>query len=460
MNLYRIPKGYLFIFQLFKVVADILFDANHAEGLEFGLAEDLQALVVIHFDLDSARQEAALDNDTSALGGIDNGVDFGEGCIFALIGIVLEAQAAHQSAAGTADFRRRKRKVLLLCHFNRNLCEVGQEGITAERSAAGAETAEKLCLVADADLAELDSGSEYTCQILDKLAEVNSSVGGEIEAELGVVVGIFHIDKLHIKSVLFDLFLPNGLCILLELAVFGVALVVLLGRLANNRLQGENDLGLADLFISKRDFAIFNTANRFDNCVLALLEFDIKRRKIINLASGAEFDSDNLDILDFFLFLYDVLRLIIEHIFSFGLGLGNKSASEIGLLSLLLGSDFFLLGLRHSLGILVLYLLFPLFILRLLEVLTVSSAMAVVALMVVIRLVAVTAVFALICITFVIFHCFLYSYLVAAFRRSIDSFDAVTVTFELFSSDAMQDIATSPIRASARFDAFSRSDIS
>ena len=103
---------------MLKIVADVFLDLYHTERLELRFAEDLYRLIVVHLDLDPAGEEAAFDNDASALRGVDDGVDLGEGRVFALVGVVLEPETAHKSAAGAAYLRRRKRKVLLLCHLD------------------------------------------------------------------------------------------------------------------------------------------------------------------------------------------------------------------------------------------------------------------------------------------------------------------------------------------------------
>ena len=51
--------------------------------------------------------------------------------------------------------------------------------MAAKRSAADANSAEDLCLIADTDLAKLDSRLKDSRQILYQLTEINSSVGGK-----------------------------------------------------------------------------------------------------------------------------------------------------------------------------------------------------------------------------------------------------------------------------------------
>ena len=98
----RLIAKQLLVLQLFQILADLFLDLYHAEGLQLGFAEDFYALVVVHFNLDFAGKEAAFDNNTPALGSIHDGIYLGEGGIFTFIGILLEAQTAHQPSAGTA----------------------------------------------------------------------------------------------------------------------------------------------------------------------------------------------------------------------------------------------------------------------------------------------------------------------------------------------------------------------
>ena len=81
--------------------------------------------------------------------------------------------------------------------------------MTAKRSAADADSAQNLRLVAHADLAQLDSGLKHACKVFYQLAEIHPSVRRKIEQNLIVVKGIFRIDQLHFQTVLADLFLTD-----------------------------------------------------------------------------------------------------------------------------------------------------------------------------------------------------------------------------------------------------------
>ena len=53
--------------------------------------------------------------------------------------------------------------------------------MAAQRSSTDTDTAADLGLIPDTDLAQLDTGLEHTCQILDQFTEVDTSVCCKIE---------------------------------------------------------------------------------------------------------------------------------------------------------------------------------------------------------------------------------------------------------------------------------------
>ena len=95
------------------------------------------------------------------------------------VSVFLIFQAAHQSAADTGDLGGIQGQILLLRHLDGYRHEIRQIAVTAQRSSTDTDTAADLGLIAD--LAQLDTGLEHTCQILDQFTEVDTSVCCKIE---------------------------------------------------------------------------------------------------------------------------------------------------------------------------------------------------------------------------------------------------------------------------------------
>ena len=145
-------------------------------------------------------------------------------------------QTAHQSSAHAGNFARIQGKVLLLRHLDGNRNKLGQMAVTAKHSAADADSAQNLRLVAHADLAQLDSRFKNACKVFYQLAEIHTSVRRKIEQNLIVVKGIFRIDQLHFQTVLADFFLTDLKRFFFFCLISGFLLVVALCRHAQHRL--------------------------------------------------------------------------------------------------------------------------------------------------------------------------------------------------------------------------------
>ena len=79
-----------------------------------------------------------------------------------LIGVLLVFEAAHEAAAGAGDLGWVQAEVLRLGHLDGHGDKIVQKLRAAEGPAADAETAEHLCLVAHADLPQLDARAKHT----------------------------------------------------------------------------------------------------------------------------------------------------------------------------------------------------------------------------------------------------------------------------------------------------------
>src|SRR6185436_20275871 len=95
-------------------------------------------------------------------------------------------------------------QILLLRHLDRDRLERGEEGRAAQRTAAGAVSAERLRFVADAYLAHLDPCSEFRRQFAHEFAEVDTRISREIEQEARPVERLLDARELHRHPALAD----------------------------------------------------------------------------------------------------------------------------------------------------------------------------------------------------------------------------------------------------------------
>src|SRR5690606_1417754 len=116
--------------------------------------------------------------------------------------LVLVHQAAHQTAATSADLRRVERQPLVLRELERYRLQLGEPRRAAQLSAAAAHAAEQRGLVPHADLLQLDPGAERTREVPHELTEVDALLGREIDDELVAVELPFGFRHLHAELVL------------------------------------------------------------------------------------------------------------------------------------------------------------------------------------------------------------------------------------------------------------------
>ena len=209
-----------------------------------------------------------------------------------VVNVLLVLQAAHQPAAGAADFNGVKRKPLFLCHFNGYRLKIAQKLRAAKRFAANAQSAEHLRFVADADLPQLDTGTENGSQILDQRAEIDAPVRSKVKQNFVVVKRVFHVDELHFHLMLGNLFFADRKRFLFAAGVVLHPGQVGSGCLACDRLERENDLVLRNVAIAHGDKAAFHTACGLHNSVIALFQPDPGRVEIIYLSCVLKPDAD------------------------------------------------------------------------------------------------------------------------------------------------------------------------
>ena len=154
--------------------------------------------IVIQLDLDGLAQEIDLHGGAVTVLRLDESALLRNLLQQFLVRLLLIAQAAHQAAAAAGYLGGVERKRLHLRHFRGHRLEIFQELAAAVRPAADAYAADHLCLVPDADLAQLDSVAEDARKILYQFAEVDPPVGGEEEHRLVPLEIALHIHQLHV----------------------------------------------------------------------------------------------------------------------------------------------------------------------------------------------------------------------------------------------------------------------
>ena len=224
---------------------------------------------------------------------------------------MLIAETAHQSAAGAGDLRGIEGQILLLCHLDGDLHEVGEECRAAERSPAHAQSAEHLRFVTDADLPQLYPCAENGGEILHQFPEIDPDLRGKIEEELAVVEGVFRLDELHVQSMVAYLLLTDGERLRFELLVCLVPFPVRVCGDPYNGAQRRDDFGMGDHLIAGRDKAVFGSPCGFHDHAVAFLHHGIARREIIDLSRVLEADTDDLH---FFRHILHCVRRVIFYI--------------------------------------------------------------------------------------------------------------------------------------------------
>src|SRR5690606_36436612 len=102
-------------------------------------------------------------------------------------------------------------------HLDRHGLEAGEERRAADRTSAGAVSADGLRFVADANLTHLDARPELARELAHQLAEIDACFGGEIEDEARSVERLLDARELHREPPLADL--QQGNAVRLTLAM-------------------------------------------------------------------------------------------------------------------------------------------------------------------------------------------------------------------------------------------------
>ena len=97
------------------------------------------------------------------------------------VGVCLKLQAAFQTPAGAGDVLRIQGQPLLLCHFDVDTVESGQETSAAVRPAAGTNATQHRCFVTDANLQKLHPNSKQRGQITQQLPKIHPPFRRKLE---------------------------------------------------------------------------------------------------------------------------------------------------------------------------------------------------------------------------------------------------------------------------------------
>ena len=216
------------------------------------------------------------------------------------VSVFLILKAAHQSSAGSGDLGRIERKILFLCHLDRNRREVAQVGGAAEFSAADPHTAQHLRLIAYADLPQLDPHAEYRSQVFHQIPEIDSPVRGKIKKDLASVKGILRIHQLHVKVMLSHLFPADVQSLFFFCPVFLNLLRIFLRRDPDHLAQRLRHHIVRDISDSSGHRAVFRSAGSLHDDMIAHDRLQITRIKIVDLSRAAEAHSNNFNHISVF----------------------------------------------------------------------------------------------------------------------------------------------------------------
>ena len=166
--------------------------------------------------------------------------------------------------------------------------------MAAQRTPARSDSSQQLRFVAHADLTQLDAHAEHTRQILDELPEVHAPVRSKVKDDLRMIERIFHIDQLHIESVLVDFLLTKRHRRCALFLIFRMAHPVLFAGSAQDRLQGCNDLFVIHYFFAVGGCSVFDAAGGFYDYIVTGGDLQIARIEVINFSCFPKANSYNL----------------------------------------------------------------------------------------------------------------------------------------------------------------------
>ena len=147
-----------------------------------------------------AGQNVALDEEELSVEGLQRLTNTGHITACICVGVVLVHQAALELRALTGQLLRVERDVLHASGIGRNAREARNPRCAAQLTATGADTANAASLLACANLLHLDTDVELLGKDLDKLAEVDTSLGDVVEDSLNLISLVLNVANLHIET--------------------------------------------------------------------------------------------------------------------------------------------------------------------------------------------------------------------------------------------------------------------
>ena len=160
--------------------------------------------------------------------------------------------------------------------------------MTAQRTSTNTDTAKDFGLITDTDLTQLDSGTEYTSQIFYQLTEIDTSVCGKVKQQFVVVKSILCLHQFHGKTVFFNLFQTDLVCIFFFLMVLLFDTVIFRCCHTNDCFQRLNHFIICNVLWWDNYGTVLDTTGSLHNDVAAALQFQVFRIKIIHFARLTE----------------------------------------------------------------------------------------------------------------------------------------------------------------------------
>ena len=165
--------------------------------------------------------------------------------------------------------------------------------MTAKLSAADADSPKNLSLISYSDLAKFDSCLKDSCQVLDQLTEINSSICRKIKQHFVIVKCILRINQFHFQTMFADFFLADFKCIFFFQAVLFLPVLICLCGNAKDFFQRMDHLILTHFFRSEYNSSELHTAGSLYDHMITDLHFVVFRIKIINLSDISESYTNN-----------------------------------------------------------------------------------------------------------------------------------------------------------------------
>ena len=162
--------------------------------------------VFLQLDEDELNENLAVQHDAGAFRGPDPRLPMRQPFLEIVVGLVLVAKTAHQSAASPRDLQRIECRLLHLRGPHRNGFQHLEEILATTMLAAFFVVCDQSGFISSSDLAHLDSSTELTGQALEKGSEIDSILAHVIDGQLFFTQDRLHVDDFHVEC----MFLNEG----------------------------------------------------------------------------------------------------------------------------------------------------------------------------------------------------------------------------------------------------------